>query len=60
MSYVFVECRALGPAGGAAPRLEDPTTGAARRSPIQPASTRKKKLFMAKLLNPLEKEFLIR
>ena len=30
------------------------------RSPIQPASTRKKKLFMAKHLNPLEKEFLIR
>lgn len=50
----------MGLEGGAEPRPEGPTTGAARRSPIQPASTRKKKLFMAKHLNPLEKEFLIR
>lgn len=50
----------MGLEGGAEPRPEGPTTGAARRSAIQPASTRKKKLFMAKHLNPLEKEFLIR
>ena len=50
----------MGLEGGAEPRPEGPTTGAARRSPNQPASTRKKKLYMAKHLNPLEIEFLIR
>ncbi len=49
----------MAPEGGAEPRPEGPTAGAIRR--FHPIGTyREGETFMAKHLNPLEKEFLIR
>ena len=50
----------MGLEGGAEPRPEGPTTGAAPESPHSIHFYPEGETFMAKHLNPLEKEFLIR